>query len=118
MSEPIQTTLELYHEGNPVQLRGKDADEYLRLKTQPEIDAFMRRQFTDERPFNFPGLGQAKPPLGIEPRSVWEYLSRRERINSILDAVQRYKDAKKQWPREWTAELDYHVGALTSPPAE
>lgn len=50
-----------------------------------------------------PGLQEFKtPPLGLRPRSVVAT----QRIEEIDAAIERYKTAGKEVPRDWWAERD------------
>lgn len=58
---------------------------------------------------------QARPPLGLQPRHIWEM----QRLEQIGAAIERYTDAQKQVPTEWFAEheelrtkLKPHLGKL------
>ena len=42
-----------------------------------------------------------KPPLGIMPRYIWNT----RRMADILDAMERYTNARKAIPVEWLIEL-------------
>ena len=41
------------------------------------------------------------PPVGIKPR----WLHEEERIKELLDAIQRYSEAKLPIPTDWIKEL-------------
>ena len=47
-----------------------------------------------------------KPPLGLEPRDIFEMRMRSYRRNEIVKAMRRYQEAKKQIPDEWLTELE------------
>lgn len=42
-----------------------------------------------------------KPPIGIEPRYIHDV----NRMNVILDAIDRYTDANMTIPKSWVEEL-------------
>ena len=43
---------------------------------------------------------KAKPPIGIEPKRIWQ----EKRLQELLKAIQRYKDAMIAVPHEWNEE--------------
>lgn len=43
-----------------------------------------------------------KPPIGIEPRNIWE----KKRIKELKLAIKRYVDADLEVPIEWVTELN------------
>jgi len=47
----------------------------------------------------------AAPPIGIMPRNIWRDKVTSERVNALLDAMERYADAGKSVPLEWLKEL-------------
>lgn len=47
-----------------------------------------------------------KPPIGLEPRDIFEMRMRSYRRNEIVKAMRRYQEAKKQIPDEWLTELE------------
>lgn len=48
-----------------------------------------------------PGL-ENKPPLGLKPK----YLHDRQRQNEIIEAINRYTEARKVIPLDWIAEYN------------
>jgi hypothetical protein len=42
-----------------------------------------------------------KPPIGLIPRSIWDF----QRIDQISNAINRYIDAGYAIPEEWIEEL-------------
>ena len=49
-----------------------------------------------------------KPPLGLVPKDI--YIN--TRVNAILEAIERYKVAGKDVPKEWLEELSELVTGL------
>ena len=47
-----------------------------------------------------------KPPIGIEPRNIWE----KKRIKALKAAIKRYVDADMEVPIEWVKELNEFCG--------
>lgn len=47
-----------------------------------------------------------KPPIGIEPRNIWE----KKRIKELKAAIKRYVDADMEVPIEWVTELNEFCG--------
>ncbi len=45
------------------------------------------------------------PPLGLKPRFISETQYKNERINDILNAMERYSDNNTVIPVEWVTEL-------------
>lgn len=45
------------------------------------------------------------PPLGVEPEYIW----RTRRVIALLDAMERYAEAKEPIPVKWIDELRKHV---------
>lgn len=43
-----------------------------------------------------------KPPLGLRPKKFWN----EERVNNIIQAINRYVCANKQIPVEWVEEYN------------
>jgi hypothetical protein len=41
-----------------------------------------------------------KPPLGLEPRRIWQ----EKRLQELQRAIQRFRDAAVAVPREWIEE--------------
>ena len=52
-----------------------------------------------------PFTPEEKQPLGIMPRDVWIDRCRADRLNSILDAIARFKNARRPIPQAWLDEL-------------
>ena len=46
-----------------------------------------------------------KPPIGIEPKNVWESI----RFKNLKDAMIRYLDAGLDLPDEWTEEYSEFI---------
>lgn len=46
-----------------------------------------------------------KPPLGLVPTVIWESQVRIRRIKDIEEAIKRYKDVDREYPRSWDDEL-------------
>lgn len=46
-----------------------------------------------------------KPPLGLQPRYVFDENTNKKRIHEISKAMKRYSDADKPMPKEWVDEL-------------
>ena len=47
-----------------------------------------------------------RPPLGLVPRDIWFYNVLKERIKEIMEALNRYMEAKKKVPVEWIEEYN------------
>jgi hypothetical protein len=47
-----------------------------------------------------------KPPLGLMPWGVWEYVMNLKRIEEIKDAIKRYLEANRPIPPAWITELN------------
>ena len=45
------------------------------------------------------------PPLGLEPKWSWQERVRTQRIDDLIAAMKRYKEAGTQIPKEWLEEL-------------
>ena len=54
---------------------------------------------------------EIKPPIGIEPRGLYETLKNQERVTDILEAIDRYYRAGTPIPNDWLVELN-ELGAL------
>ena len=48
---------------------------------------------------------ESKPPLGLTPRDIAESMFNKSRIRDIVAAMNRYYEADKAIPVEWSAEL-------------
>tara|TARA_R110000803_G_scaffold184688_1_gene247026 strand:+ start:222 stop:398 length:177 start_codon:yes stop_codon:yes gene_type:complete len=46
-----------------------------------------------------------KPPIGIEPKNVWESI----RFNNLKEAMIRYLDAGLDLPDEWAEEYNQFI---------
>jgi phage gp29-like protein len=62
----------------------------------------MRYEFSYEQT----KTAQPKPPIGLKPR----YISDKERIQEIDEAITRYMDAGLQIPEEWFKERNELIG--------
>ena len=50
-------------------------------------------------------MNEAKPPVGLVPRLIWEETMNENRIDNILWAIGRYAVARRAIPVEWADEL-------------
>ena len=51
------------------------------------------------------------PPLGLKPRFISEAQYKNDRINDILNAMERYSDNNMVIPIEWVTELRELINA-------
>ena len=54
------------------------------------------------------GYADARPPLGVMPKTLWV----EDRVNDILEAMERYRRGKYIIPAEWAEELAEHLRTL------
>jgi hypothetical protein len=45
---------------------------------------------------------QKKPPLGVMPKDIWDFL----RIKDLKAAIDRYETAKMEVPHDWIKEYN------------
>lgn len=44
-------------------------------------------------------------PIGLLSKAAWEVQMRNQRIDDLVDAIRRYKEARLAIPQEWLDEL-------------
>jgi len=49
-----------------------------------------------------------RPPIGIMPKALWV----EDRVDDILEAMERYRRGKYIIPAEWAEELAEHLKAM------
>ena len=74
----------------------------------------MSNENTLPAPDNRPAVGgtverQVRPPVGLRPESIAEYLNCRNRLIEIAEAMTRYAEAEKPVPPEWCRELERRI---------
>ena len=48
---------------------------------------------------------EVKPPIGLRPKWLFEEMYRTERMHEIYKAIDRFKNAEVEIPKEWEDEL-------------
>lgn len=70
-------------------------------------------QYVSAPDANFMAPGSAvKPALGLRPDRIWAGQVHRDRINEILDAMERYALANRVIPEEWQRQLTIQIDRL------
>lgn len=73
---------------------------------EKELGREKERLLEEDTNINQEGNMLKKPPIGIEPRNIWE----KKRIKALKAAIKRYVDADMEVPIEWVKELNEVCG--------
>lgn len=56
-------------------------------------------------------INTKKPPLGLMPKDIWEYASKKDRFENVRDAIYRYlndyRSLNSDWINEYNELLNY-----------